>query len=134
MAERLEQAVHAGEIHQLWWVAGGVLEAMLEHGLETSVSLKRLMGQADREIKRLRTLGEAQYLKAPPTELVNNLLYYVARARTSGARVSAIRAAFNLSDLVPGDAQVEQARQSLSAPASSSCRRWRKPSAKIWHA
>ena len=53
----------------------------------------------------------------PPTELINNLLYYVARARPAGPRASAIRAAFNLSDLVPGDAQVEQARQSLSAPS-----------------
>jgi chemosensory pili system protein ChpA (sensor histidine kinase/response regulator) len=117
VAERLEQAANASEIHQLWWVAGGVLEALLENGLETSVSLKRLMGQADREIKRLRTLGEAQYVKAPPTELVNNLLYYVARARTSGPRIAAIRAAFNLSDLMPGDAQVEHARQGLSAPS-----------------
>ena len=43
--------------------------------------------------------------------------YYVARARPAGARAAEIKAAFNLSDIVPGDAQVEQARQSLSAPS-----------------
>ncbi len=117
VVERLERAATAGEVHQLWWVVAGVIEALLDGGLETSVSLKRLMGQADREIKRLRMLGEAQFARVPPAELVNNLLYYVTRARTSGPRVGAIRTAFNLSDLVPGDAQVEHARQSLSAPS-----------------
>ena len=117
VVERLEKAAAAEQVHHLWWVAAGIIEALLDHGLETSVSLKRLMGQVDREMKRLRTLGEAQFAKVPPTELVNNLLYYVARARTGGPRATAIRAAFNLSELVPGDAQVEQARQSLSAPS-----------------
>ncbi|MBM4196747.1 MAG: response regulator [Gammaproteobacteria bacterium] len=117
VVERLEAAARAGEVHQLWWISAGILEALLARGLDTSVSLKRLMGQVDREMKRLRTLGEAQFAKVPPTELVNNLLYYVARTRTAGPRAAAIRAAFNLSDLVPGDAQVEQARQSLAAPS-----------------
>ncbi len=117
VVERLENAAGAEEVHQLWWVVAGIIEALIEKGLETSVSLKRLMGQVDREMKRLRTLGEAQYAKVPPTELINNLLYYVARGRPAGPRAAAIRAAFNLSDLVPGDAQVEQARQSLSAPS-----------------
>lgn len=117
VVERLERAASAEPVQQLWWVAAGVLEALLDKGLETSVSLKRLMGQVDREIKRLRTLGEEQFARGAPADLVNNLLYYVARARGSGTRVSAIRAAFNLSGLVPGDAQVEEARQSLSAPS-----------------
>jgi chemosensory pili system protein ChpA (sensor histidine kinase/response regulator) len=117
VVRRLEQAAGADEVRQLWWVAGGIIEALLDDGLESSVSLKRLMGQVDREIKRLRTLGESQFAKVPPVELVNNLLYYVARARSNGARIAAIRAAFNLAGLVPGDAQVEQARQSLSAPS-----------------
>ncbi len=102
----------------MWWVVGGVIEALLDGGLETSVSLKRLMGQADREMKRLPTIGEESYAEKPPTELVNNLLYYIARSTTSGARVGEIRAAFNLSDFVPGDDQVEEARESLAAPSA----------------
>jgi chemosensory pili system protein ChpA (sensor histidine kinase/response regulator) len=117
VAERLEQASTSREVHQLWWVVGGVVEALLEGGLDTSVSLKRLLGQADREMKRLPTIGEEAYQQNPPTELVNNLLYYIARSKASGLRVGAIRAAFNLSDLVPGDDQVEAARDSLAAPS-----------------
>ncbi|NND37953.1 MAG: hypothetical protein HKN81_12550, partial [Gammaproteobacteria bacterium] len=117
IAERLELAATTPEVHQLWWVIGGVVEALLENGLETSVSLKRLMGQADREMKRLPTIGETDYTAKPPTELINNLLYYIARSTTAGKRVAAIRAAFNLSDLIPGDDQVEEARESLAAPS-----------------
>ena len=117
ISERLERAATTRESRQLWWVVGGVVEALLNGGLETSVSLKRLMGQADREMKRLPTIGEEDYAEKPPTELVNNLLYYIARSTTAGSRVGAIRAAFNLADLVPGNDQVEEARESLSAPS-----------------
>ena len=56
-------------------------------------------------------------LPQPPVELINNLLYYVARATSTGPRVTAIREAFNLSGLIPGDEQIEVARQSLAAPS-----------------
>ncbi len=117
IAGRLEAAAQAEEIHQLWWVVGGVVEALLDKGLETSVYLKRLLGQADRELKRMQTEEVGHYLRNPPTELINNLLYYIARSATTGPRVTAIRAAFNLSDLMPADAQIEKVRQSLAAPS-----------------
>ena len=102
---------------QLWWVVGAILEALREGGLEGSASIKRLLGQADREMKRLYEAGEARYADSPPLELLNNLLYYVARARTNGPRVAAVRASFRLSELLPVDEGVEQARESLSAPS-----------------
>jgi chemosensory pili system protein ChpA (sensor histidine kinase/response regulator) len=117
VAEQLEAAATLDPVHQLWWVVGGVVEALREQGLEPSVSIKRLLGQADREMRRLHAQGEAAYARQPPTDLVNNLLYYVARAQGHGERVVAIREAFNLSGLLPGDTQVEVARQSLGAPS-----------------
>jgi len=119
VALKLEQSASTPETYQLWWVVGGVIEALEDGGLETSVALKRLMGQADREIKRLAQLGEAEYSAAPPTDLLNNLLYYVARAKSDGPQVTAIREAFNLNTLVPGEEQVEQLRQALAAPSAN---------------
>ena len=118
VAGRLEAASASEVVHQLWWVVGGVLEALADGGLEAGVSVKRLIGQADREMKRLFSIGEQKFAAQPPTELVNNLLYYVARATSTGPRVAAIREAFSLSGLIPGDEQVESARQSLSAPSA----------------
>src|SRR6185437_12200254 len=52
-----------------------------------------------------------------PVELLNNLLYYVGRAESSGVRVSSVRASFRLAELLPVDESIEQERESLSAPS-----------------
>ncbi len=116
-AEKLEQVATTQPVFQLWWVVGAIVEALRERGLEGSASVKRLLGQADREMRRLYEQGEARYADAPSLQLLNNLLYYVARSTTSGPRVAAVRASFRLNELLPVDDQVEQARESLSAPS-----------------
>ncbi len=117
VAQRLEQVATRQPVFQLWWVVGAVLEALRDNGLEGGVSVKRLLGLADREIKRLYEQGEARYAQSPPLELLNNLLYYVGRASASGPRVTAVRASFRLGELLPVDESVEQERESLSAPS-----------------
>ena len=117
VAERLEQVATRQPVFQLWWVVGAILEAMREQGLEGAATVKRLLGQADRELKRLYETGEARYCESPPLDLLNNLLYYVARATTSGPRVSAVRASFKLQELLPVSGEVEHERESLSAPS-----------------
>ncbi len=119
VATSLEQAASEPDVHQLWWVVGGVIEALLEGGLDTGVAIKRLMGQVDREIKRLAAEGESAYSQKAPTELLNNLLYYVARATSQTDRVTQIREAYSLIDLIPGDEQVAQLRQMLAAPSAN---------------
>ncbi len=115
--EALERASERDDMYQFWWVVGGVLESLLNGGLETSVALKRLLGQTDRQIKLLIDEGVTAFDRHPVADLLNNLLYYVARSSNAGPRISEIRAAFNLSELLPGDEQVEHARESLAAPS-----------------
>ncbi|HTV49535.1 MAG TPA: Hpt domain-containing protein, partial [Steroidobacteraceae bacterium] len=117
VAEQLERVATEQPVFQLWWVVGAVLEALREGGLEGGVSVKRLLGLADREIKRLYEQGEARYAQNPPVELLNNLLYYVGRADCSGPRVTAVRTSFRLAELLPVDESIEQERESLSAPS-----------------
>ena len=113
----LEKSATREDMFQLWWVLGGVLESLQNGGLETSVALKRLLGQADRQMKRMIDEGVEAFDNHPVTDLLNNLLYYVARSSNAGERISEIRAAFNLAELLPGDEQVEHARENLSAPS-----------------
>jgi chemosensory pili system protein ChpA (sensor histidine kinase/response regulator) len=117
VTEKLEQVATTQPVFQLWWVVGAILEAVRANGLEGSATLKRLLGQADRQIKALYELGEARYCEDPPIDLLNNLLYYVARATTTGGRISAVRASFKLAELLPVDDTIEQERESLSAPS-----------------
>ena len=115
--EALEGAANRNDMYQLWWVVGGVLESLQNGGLATSVAIKRLLGQTDRQIKLMIDEGIEAFDKHPVADLLNNLLYYVARSSNAGERISEIRAAFNLSELLPGDEQVEHARENLSAPS-----------------
>ena len=117
VAQKLEQIATRQPVFQLWWVTGAVIEALHENGLEGGVSIKRLLGLGDREIRRLYEQGEARYAQTPPVELLNNLLYYVGRAESSGPRVTAVRASFRLSELLPVDESIEQERENLSAPS-----------------
>ncbi len=117
IAEKLEQVATTQPVFQLWWVTGAILEALRSNGLETSATLKRLLGQADRQIKNLYEIGEARYCENPPIDLLNNMLYYVARASNTGGRIGAVRASFKLADLLPVDDEVEHERESLSAPS-----------------
>jgi chemosensory pili system protein ChpA (sensor histidine kinase/response regulator) len=117
VTEKLEQVATTQPVFQLWWVVGAVLEAVRANGLEGSATLKRLLGQADRQIKALYELGEGRYCEDPPIDLLNNLLYYVARATTSGGRIGAVRASFKLAELLPVDDSIEQERENLSAPS-----------------
>jgi chemosensory pili system protein ChpA (sensor histidine kinase/response regulator) len=117
VAEKLEQVATTQPVFQLWWVIGAILEAVRANGLEGSATLKRLLGQADRQIKVLYEVGEGRYCEDPPVDLLNNLLYYVARATTVSGRIAAVRASFKLSELLPVDDSIEQERESLSAPS-----------------
>lgn len=117
VAERLEQVATRQPVFQLWWVVGAVVEGLREGGLEGTATIKRLLGQADRELKRLYESGEPRYAEAPPLDLLNNLLYYVARATSNGTRVASVRASFKLQELLPVSEQVEQERENLSAPS-----------------
>ena len=117
VAERLEQVATRQPVFQLWWVVGAVIESLREGGLEGTATIKRLLGQADRELKRLYETGEPRYAETPPLDLLNNLLYYVARATSAGPRTAAVRASFKLQELLPVSEQIEQERENLSAPS-----------------
>ncbi len=117
VATRLEQVAATQPVFQLWWVVGALIESLRENGVDSSISVKRLLGLADREMRRLFDQGEARYAQHPPVELLNNLLYYIARSGSGGPRVAAVRASFRLNELLPVDESIEQERENLSAPS-----------------
>ncbi|HWN06635.1 MAG TPA: Hpt domain-containing protein, partial [Steroidobacteraceae bacterium] len=117
VANRMESVATSAALYQLWWVTGALIDALRGGGLEASVTVKRLLGHADRELRRLYAMGEEAYAGSPPIELLNNLLFYVARATNRGERIDAVRGSFRLGELLPLDESVEQERESLSAPS-----------------
>ena len=113
----LERAAASDQVKQLWTVIVAVLTAIRSGGLEATVTLKRLLGQADRQLKRLIDGGEPAIVNAPPVDLINSLLYYVARSTTDDTRINQLRDLYGLSDMLPAEEQLEQAREGLAGPS-----------------
>jgi len=118
ISRRIERAVKTEQGRQIWYVLTAVLEALKDEGLEETIALKRLVGQADRQLKRLIDEGEGVFIQAPPTDLLNGLLFYVARASGEQERLEELRAVYNLDELVPGPEQLAEARNELAGPST----------------
>ncbi len=102
-------------IVRLWWVCAGTLDALIDAGMEGNVSLKRVLGQVDREIKRLIDEGEAALIEAPREDLLKNLLFYCAQATsTTSPRLAEIQETYRLRELLPDESEISSARESLA--------------------
>lgn len=114
ISDRLCKVTSDEQARRLWWVAGGVLEALLVRALDASVSVKLLFGRVDREIKRLVEEGEATFRNNPPSQLTKSLLYYAAHSQSSSERVKELKSVYRLNELLPDDQEVEHAQGSLA--------------------
>jgi len=117
-SRKLEAAVTTEPARQIWYVLTAVLEALKAEGLEATIALKRLVGQADRQLKRLIDEGEGSFVQAPPVDLLNGLLYYVSRASGDQERLEELRSLYSLDELVPAEDQLAAARDELAGPSA----------------
>lgn len=114
--DNLRETARFGAVAQLWWVGSGMVEALLEEGLEVNAQPKMLLGRVDQEIRRLAEQGEAELVREPPQELVRSLLYNIAKSNAGGERITELRTAFELNTWLQSDpGLVEEAE---SAPAA----------------
>ncbi|MCP1675127.1 chemosensory pili system protein ChpA (sensor histidine kinase/response regulator) [Natronocella acetinitrilica] len=82
----------------LWWIAAGVVDGLRHGGLESTRSVKTLLGQVDRQLKRVIDEGETALVEDVPEELLKSLLYHVAMAPEPTERLLAIRRQFGLDE------------------------------------
>jgi len=114
--DRLRPAANDPETSRMLWAASGVIEALREQGIQSSIAVKLLMGQLDRQFKKIIDEGEFALSTEPPKDLLKNLLYYVASSRSNGKLVSELKNAFHLAEVMPDTETLERARADLSAP------------------
>lgn len=102
----------------LWNVACSVLEGITGKGISLNSAIKELLKQLEPELKRLVQFGPSQ-LENESEDLLKNLLFYVAKCETSGARIDRIKKDFNLADALPSNSEVNAEREALSGPDKS---------------
>ncbi len=96
VVSEMELAASCPPVFEFLWVVGGVLEALDTGGLTPTLVVKRLLGQVERELKRLATTSEAALAEVPPEALVEEMLEQIEHATSSGERVGVVRANFQL--------------------------------------
>jgi chemosensory pili system protein ChpA (sensor histidine kinase/response regulator) len=109
----LQNASDTEACQRLWWIAGGIVESLIDGGLEKSTALKMLMGQIDRQIKSVIDNGEQAIADKPPSDLLKNCLYYAGTSTSTGPRVSSLKQAFNLQALLPYGGAFDDAMDNL---------------------
>ncbi len=114
--DELRKVASEEEISRLLWVTEGLVESLIDSGLDSSISVKLLLGQLDRQFKKIIDRGEHALNAEPPSELLKNLLYYVATSNSKGDLTNAIKQAFDLEQILPDMNSLEQARADMAAP------------------
>jgi len=115
VAEQIAGTATGAPVYQLWRTVAAVAEAVLTKGLDDAADLKRLYGRAAAQMKLLAEQGEAAAALAGGT-LSFQFLYHVARSRSQGPRVNALRNAFPLARQLGTPEQLDALRQKIRGP------------------
>ena len=110
---QFEQNCRNDECLRLFWVANGAVEGIMFGVIDSSTSVKWLLGQVDWQIKSMMESGENALIQTPPNELLKNLLFYVGRAQPKGNRIPELQKAFSLQNYVPRDDEMSSAAASI---------------------
>jgi hypothetical protein len=97
---------------RLCWFASAAVEAQMDARLLAHKSRKQLFARVDRELRQFLALDDYQ----APRPLLKELLYLVALADSSGARVEQMREVFSLGRLPFNDQMLDSAYKRLAEP------------------
>lgn len=113
---RLETLSKNAPLEPLWQVAAGLVDGLANGSVEAGASVRTLLRQVDRELRRL-VAEQAEGLNKPAApELIKNVLFYVAKAEPNSARLQNLRSAYRLDDALPSELLLDEERARLSGP------------------
>ncbi|MGA6098131.1 Hpt domain-containing protein, partial [Stutzerimonas marianensis] len=119
---RLEMLCKDAPLEALWQIASGVVEGLASGGVANGTSIKTLLRQVDKELKRLVEQGASGINQPAPDELVKNLLFYVAKAPAKSPRIQSLKARYSLDEALPDSSVVDEERAQLAGPDRSAMR------------
>jgi chemosensory pili system protein ChpA (sensor histidine kinase/response regulator) len=79
-----------------WWAAGGLIEGLINNGLNSDPEAKRLLSKLDQQIRKL-----AESSSKVAERLLREILYRVACSEPVGERVKQVKRVFDLDGCLP---------------------------------
>ncbi len=113
---RLEMLCKDAPLGALWQIASGVVEGLASGAVANGTTVRNLLRQVDKELKRLVAQGAEGINQAAPDELTKNLLFYIAKAPAQSPRIQALKAEYSLDDALPDSTLVDEERAQLAGP------------------
>lgn len=111
--ESLEKVSADASVRRFWAVIGALIEALLDEGVDNSISVKMLLGAVDRQIKLLINTDEDEFVDRYSQEVLKNILYYVGKSKSQGRRVTNIKNAYKLDELLPSETDISEIGASM---------------------
>ena len=113
---KLEQVTGDAPRAPLWSISNALVEGLSEDAIILGSSVKLMLGHVDRNLRELAVDGAASLNRPAPTDLIKNLLYYVAKADVDSPRIRDVQARFRLDEALPSDDLVNTERQRMTGP------------------
>ena len=113
---KLESVSTGAPITPLWSVAAGVVEGLSGDSIPASNTVRTLLREVDRELKRLIDEGVAALNQPAPDQLLKNLLFYVAKSPSEDGRIAELKTRFQLAEAMPDSRVVDEERARMAGP------------------
>lgn len=113
---RLEKFCQGTPIGKIWWVAVGFLDSIQGDSVGLSSATKQLLRDLDHHIKLMIDEHQTILSRPLPTDLLKNLLYYIAKTNTESKRITLLKEQFKLNLALPSDQEINQEREKLHQP------------------
>ncbi|WP_022967315.1 Hpt domain-containing protein [Denitrificimonas caeni] len=113
---RLETLSKDAPLETLWQVSAGLVDGLANGSVEAGASVRTLLRQVDRELRRL-VAEQAPGLNQPASiELIKNILFYVAKAQANSERLQRLHEQYRLDEALPNELLLDEERARMAGP------------------